>query len=162
MWQFLWKSDKKNFVSFFKPFLTNREKIKMKMKKFGKMIVWQFSWKSKKKCFDPSFKNFLTNWDKNEEKKVSKIEINFWILHIKIRLCANFHKNPMKNFWPIFYNIFDSLRQKWRWRWKKLEKWVWFLNFNIKIRLYRTFHKNLKKKISFQNFYLFLPIFNFC
>ena len=45
--------------------------------------------------FDPSFRKFLTNRGKNEnedEKIWGRNEFNFWILHIKIRLCCNFHK----------------------------------------------------------------------
>ena len=50
--------------------------------------------------FDPIIKTILTNRGKNEDedKKSWESEFNFSILHVKIRLYRNFHKNLKRNF----------------------------------------------------------------
>ena len=52
------------------------------------------------KKFYPFYSTFLTNQGKNEDEdeKNWKNETNFRILHIKIRLCSNFHENLRKHF----------------------------------------------------------------
>ena len=52
-----------------------------------------------KKVFKPLFRIFLISRGKYEyeEVKTSKNNFNFWIFHIKIRLCASFHESLKKN-----------------------------------------------------------------
>ena len=66
------------------------------------MKIWE-------KNFDSFFKTFLTNRGKNEDEdeKIWENDLNFWILHIKIRLNGNFGVNLWtKNFEP-FLEHFD-------------------------------------------------------
>ena len=54
--------------------------------------------------------------NEDEGEKIWKNVIDFWILHIKIRLCGNFHENCRKNFLTHFLGKFlpekDLLRQR--------------------------------------------------
>ena len=81
---------KKNLTYFVGHFWLIKAKMKMKMKKCGKMspifefsiskkVMWQFSWESYGKFFDLLLKTFLTNQGKNEdeEEKNWKNEFDF-------------------------------------------------------------------------------------
>ena len=59
---------------------------------------WEKSWYQKKK--------------KNEDEKISKNEFEFWILHAKIKLCDNFHKNLRRKQFDPFFNTFLTNRGK--------------------------------------------------
>ena len=65
---------------------------------------FQLSWKSEKRFFDPSCKTFLTNWGKNEDEdeKIRKNDLDFWILLSKLGYVAVFMKIWEKSFWLIF------------------------------------------------------------
>ena len=87
-------------------------KMKMKRKKFGRMnLIFEFSI-SKLGCMEIFmkvwgkkfwliFKPFLTNRSKNEDEdeKIWENESDFWIFHIKIRLCReNLRKKFLTHF----------------------------------------------------------------
>ena len=115
----------KNYLTHFAGYFWLIEaKINMKIKKYGKMSpILEFSisklgyvailmkiqgknfWPIFLRHFWPFLKTFLTNRGKNkdEDGKIGKNEFDFWILHIKIRLCGTFHKNLRKMF---FFKIF--------------------------------------------------------
>ena len=89
----------------------------------------------------------------------------FWLIEAKMKMKMtkygklspifefSLSKKVMWQFsWKSEKKFFDSSRQKQKWRWKNLEKRVRFLNLHIKIRLYRSFHQNLRKKFFFRNF----------
>ena len=101
----------KNFLNhFLSHFWLIVAKMKMKIKKFGKMsAIFELSISKlgymaifmkicSKKKIDPFFRTFSTNRGKNEDedKKIWKNEFNLWILHIEIRLYGNFHENLRK------------------------------------------------------------------
>ena len=86
-------------------------KMKMKIKKFGKMsLIFDLSVSKLGymaifiriclKNFHPFFRTFLTIWGKNEDKdkKIWENVLNFWILRFKIRMGGNFHENWRKIF----------------------------------------------------------------
>ena len=89
----------------------------------------------------------------------------FWLIEAKMKMKMtkygklspifefSLSKKVMWQFsWKSEKKFLDSSRQKQKWRWKNLEKRVRFLNLHIKIRLYRSFHQNLRKKYFFRNF----------
>ena len=113
----------KNFHENLRKFLTHslshfwliEAKMKMKIKKFGKMsLIFDLSVSKLGymaifiriclKNFHPFFRTFLTIWGKNEDKdkKIWENVLNFWILHIKISICDNFHENWRKK---VFFEI---------------------------------------------------------
>ena len=51
-----------------------------------------------------SFLRLLTNRSTNEDEdeEIWKNESEFWILHVKISSCGNFHENPRKKFLTHF------------------------------------------------------------
>ena len=94
-------------------------KMKMKMKKFGRMnLILEFSisklgymaifMKIWEKIIDSFFKTFLTNWGKNKDvnEKMWENKFDLWILRIKIRLYGNFHENLRKKCLTHFLNHF--------------------------------------------------------
>ena len=94
-------------------------KMKMKMKKFGRMnLILEFSisklgymaifMKIWEKIIDSFFKTFLTNWGKNKDvnEKMWENKFDLWILCIKIRLYGNFHENLRKKCFTHFLNHF--------------------------------------------------------
>ena len=107
------------------------------MKIFGKKVLIHF------------FVTFLTNPGKNEneDEKIWKNESDFWILHVKIRLCGNFHENVRKKFFDPFFKTFLTNRGKN----KTEDEQIWenesdFSILHIKIRLCGNFHENLREK----------------
>ena len=106
-------------------------------------------------------------------KKRLENKFNFWIFDIKIRLCNSFPENQRKyfltnllryfwlidakmkikmkiwekSFWPICKTFLTNQGKN-----EKEDKKIWknefyFLTLHIKIRLYRNFHENLRKRI---------------
>lgn len=114
-------------------------KIKMMMKKFGRVIFELSISKLGKLGYMeifmknyPLFKRFLTNQGKNknedekiwknesdfrilhenEDEKIWKNEFGFWIFHIKIKLYRNFHENLRKIKFDPFLKTFMTNRGK--------------------------------------------------
>ena len=50
--------------------------------------------------------------NKNEDEKISKNEVEFWILHVKIRLRDNFHENLRRKQFDPFFKTFLTNRGK--------------------------------------------------
>ena len=128
---------KKIFDSILRHFWLIEAKMKVKMKKYWRIIpTFEFSisklgfMKICEKKFDLFYRTFLTNQGKNEnnDEKIRKNESEFWIVRIKIKLCGNFHENPRKIVLTNLLKHFWVIEAKWRWKWKTLENWVWFLN----------------------------------
>ena len=81
----------------------------------------------------------------DENKKNWKNKFYFWIPHIKIRLCDNFHENLRKRidpFFKTFYSNWGKNKNANEKNWEKFDFWI----LHIKIRLNENFHENLKKK----------------
>ena len=156
----LWKKFFDTFVGYF---WLIKAKIKLKMKKYGKMSsVFEFSMskleyvaifmKILDKIFDPFFKTFLPNWGKNEDEdeKVRKNEFNFWVLHTKIKLCDNFHKNwrrkkLLTHF--LYFWLIEAINDE------KFGKISSIFEFSIpKLGYKEVFPKILRKKVFFRIF----------
>ena len=152
MWEFSWKSEKKNFDSFFNHFELIEAKMKIKMKKLGKWVRFlithirirlysYFHENLLKKHCDPFLGHF---WliEKRMTMKDEKIwgkKFDFWIL-ISISKLGNV---------AIFMKIGEKNEDEDEKIWKN-EFNYWILH--IKIRLYRIFHKNVRKKFFFEIF----------
>ena len=139
------------FDSFFKLFLTSRGKNEDEDEKFVKMSPnFEFSisklgyvaifMKIWEKTFDPFLRHFwpfsntfLTNRGKNkdEDKKVWKNEFDFWIFHIKIRFCGNFHENLGKKIFDPFCRTFWLIKAKMKTGMKKYGKMSLIFEFSI-------------------------------
>ena len=50
--------------------------------------------------------------NKNEDENISKNEVEFWILHVKIRLRDNFHENLRRKQFDPFFKTFLTNRGK--------------------------------------------------
>ena len=101
-------------------------KMKMKMKKFGKMnSIFELSISELgymaifikicgKKNFDPLFRTFLTNQDKNEneDEKYGKMSPIFEFSISKLDYVAIFMKICRKNFFDQFFKTFLTNRGK--------------------------------------------------
>ena len=80
--------------------------------------------------------NYLPNEDgkkvdaknKNEYEEIWKNEFDFWILHIKISLYANFNVNLWTENFDPFLGHFSLIEAKMKMNMKNMEKWVQFLN----------------------------------
>ena len=90
-------------------------------------------------------RHFLTNQAKIEDEDEKKLESEFdlWVLHIKIRLYANFHEN-LRLFWDedgkkVVAKNEDEDKKMW-------ENEFYFWTLHMKIELYDNFHENLRKK----------------
>ena len=147
----------KKLTKFLRHFWLIEAKMKIKMKKYGKIIpIFEFFIsksdfiKNCKKKIDLFYTTFLTNREKNEnnDEKMRKNESDFWIIHIKTKLCGNFHENPRKKFLTNLLKHFWAIEAKWRWRRKNLEKWNQFLNSPYeKLGYVAIFMKILGKKL---------------
>ena len=119
-------------------------------------VIWQFSWKSVEKNFDPNFRTFLTNRDKNknEDKKIWGNIFDFWILHIKIGICGNFHKNQRKKFFTQFLRHFWLIEAKMKMKMKRIGKTSSIFELPISKLSYMELFIKIWEKRYFQNFYL--------
>ena len=131
----IWEEE--NLTHFLKHLSPIKTKMKMKMKNFGKMsLIYEFSisnyvgyteifmriWE---KNLDSFLKTFLTNRGKNEDEdeKIWENDLNFSILHIKIRLYSNFDVNLWtKNFGPYLEHFFWLIEAKAKMKIKKIGK----------------------------------------
>ena len=98
----------------------------------------------------------MTNWDKNEneKEKIWKKEINFWILHIRIRLCGNFHENIWEKNLTHFLRHFWLIEAKMKMKMKKIGKISSIFEFSIS----KLGFKELFMKIWGKSFFSkFLP-----
>ena len=99
-------------------------KMKINLKKMGKCFRFFNSpyqnWyyvvilmKIGAKIFWHIFKTFLTNWGKSEDEneKICKNKLDFWILHIKIKLCRTFRETLRKKAFSKFLPEKDILGQ---------------------------------------------------
>ena len=114
--EILWKKNMTNFLSHF---LLIKAKIKMKIKKSGKVSsIFKLSiskigyianfMKICIKIFDQLFMTYLTNWGSNkyEDEKIWENTFYIWIFNIKIRICDHFHDNLRKKFFTRFLRHF--------------------------------------------------------
>ena len=76
-------------------------------------------------------------------------ESDFRTLHIKIRICDNFHENWRKNFDPFSKTFLTNRGKNEDEDEKNWKNGFHFWILHIKIRSYGTFHKNLQKKKTF-------------
>ena len=110
----------KKLTHFLRHFWLIRAKMKVQMKKNweNKFDLWilrikirfygnfhENLWKKRLTHFLGHF--WLIVAKMKMKMKIWKKKLDFWILDIKIRLCGSFHENLWKNFWPIFWDIFD-------------------------------------------------------
>ena len=129
-------------TNFLSHFLLMEAKMKMKIKKFGKVSSIFKSSISKIgymanfmkigiKTFDQLFMTYLTNRGNNkyEDEKTWENAFYFWIFNIKIRTCDHFHDNLRTKFFINFLRHFLLMKAKMKIKIKKLEKWVRFFNF---------------------------------
>ena len=84
--------------------------------------------------------------DDDEDEKIWENESTFWIFHIKIRLCGNFHENPKKIFDPSFKTFLTNWGKNEDEEEKNWKNEIKFCILHIKIRLCRNFHENPRKK----------------
>ena len=98
----------------------------------------------------------MTNWGKNENEgeKVWENIFNFWIFHIKMRICGNFHENWRKKFLTDFLRHFWLTEAKIKMKTKKLAKMISIFDFSIwKLGYMELFIKMWEKKcFCFPNF----------
>ena len=138
----------KKLTKFLRHFWLIEAKMKIKMKKYGKIIpIFEFFISKSdfikicEKKIDLFYTTFLTNREKNEnnDEKMRKNESDFWIIHIKTKLCGNFHENPRKK----FLTNWGKMKMKK----KKFGKMKSIFEFSIwKIRLCSNIHENPRKK----------------
>ena len=143
MWQFSWKSDKKNFDPFFKTFEDEDEDEKIWGKDFNfwilhiKFMLCHSIYENPRNFFLTQLcYTFLVNQSKNgdEYEKIRKNDFDFWILHIKIRLCGSFHENLRKKFLTHFVRHFWLMEAKMKMKIKIFgKKWVPSFEFSISI-----------------------------
>ena len=137
-------SGEKILTHFLGHFWLVKAKMKMKITRFGKISSgFEFSisilgyakifMKIWGKIFWFIFKPFLTNQGKNEDEdeKIWQNVSNFWILHIKIRICGNFHENLRKKFWTHFLWPFWLIKAIINLKTKKCEKMSSISEFSI-------------------------------
>ena len=151
--------EKKVLTHFLGHFWLVEANMKMKMKKLKKMsLILEFAiskvgyvpvfMKVWEKNFWPIFKTFLTNQGKTEDEneKIWKNELNFLILHIKIRLYGNFYENMLKKVLTHFFRHFWLIEGKIKIKMKKYGKMSSIFEFSIsKLRYIGIFKKVWEK-----------------
>ena len=147
-------------IHFVRQFWLIKTKVKMKIKRFKKMSsIFEFSiselgytkifMKIWEKIFDSFFKLFLTNRGKteDEDEKIWENKFDFWIIHIKIRLCGSFHENLRKIFLTHFVRHFWLIETKMKMKIKRFGIMKSIFEFSISELGYtKTFMKIWEKK----------------
>ena len=119
--------------------------LEFAISKLGYVPVFMKVWE---KNFWPIFKTFLTNRGKTEDEneKIWKNELNFLILHIKIRLYGNFYENMLKKVLTHFFGHFWLIEAKTKMKVKKYGKMSSIFEFSIsKLRYVGIFMKVWEK-----------------
>ena len=101
-------------------------------------------------------KPFLINQGKNEneDEKIWKNELDFWIIHIKIRLFGNFHENLLKKILTHFLRNFWLIESKIKMKMKKFGKISSIFGFSISKLGYMELFIKIWEKSFFLKFLL--------
>ena len=96
----------------------------------------------------------MTNWGKNEDEgeKIWENVFNFSILHIKIRICGNFHENRWKRFLTHSLRHFWLIEAKMKMKMKNNGKMSWIFKFSISKLGYMELFIKIWEKGSFEIF----------
>ena len=118
-------------------------------------VMEKFPWKSEKKNIWLIFNHFWLLSQKWRRRRINReYESNFWILHIKIRLCGNFHENSRKKFLTHFSRHFWLIKAKMKMQMKKFRKISSIFEFSIsKLSYMELFIKTWEKRFV-SNFFI--------